>query len=97
VILEIENFTAEASEERLLAERALQLILEREFEVLGEAMGRLLRSAPEAEASIANARRIIGLRNLLAHGYDSIDHRILWAAVVNHLPQLKREIDQLLR
>ncbi|BET69340.1 hypothetical protein ASA1KI_42580 [Opitutales bacterium ASA1] len=52
MIVEIENFTAEASEERLLAERALQLILEREFEILGEALGRLLRSAPEAEDGV---------------------------------------------
>ena len=97
VIGEIECFAAGASEDRLLAERDLQLIFEREFEILGEALARLLRTAPELENSIVNARRIVGLRNVLAHGYDAVDHRILWAAVTNHLPKLKDDVDRLLR
>ncbi len=96
VMGEIEGFAAGATEERLLAERELQLIFEREFEILGEALARLLRTVPEAEGAIANARRIVGLRNLLAHGYDSVDHRILWAAIKTHLPQLKLDVARLL-
>ncbi|HPE68162.1 MAG TPA: DUF86 domain-containing protein [Thermotogota bacterium] len=31
---------------------------------------------------------IIGLRNRLVHGYDSVDRDILWQIVVQDLPRL---------
>lgn len=96
VIAEIERYAGGTSEARLLANRDLQLIFEREFEILGEALVRLLRVAPVLEDRITDVRRIIGLHNVLAHGYDSVDHRILWAAIVAHLPQLKSEVEQLI-
>ncbi|MGH8021482.1 MAG: HepT-like ribonuclease domain-containing protein [Opitutaceae bacterium] len=59
-------------------------------------MQRLFREDPKLESSITDARRIIGLRNILAPGYDTIGHRILWAAVVQHLPTLKAEVHALI-
>jgi len=96
VLGEIEGFAAGRTEAELLTDRALQLILEREFEILGEALNRLLRDDPALEPAITGARRIIGLRNLFAHGYDAIDHRILWSAVTLHLPLLRQEVSRLL-
>lgn len=96
VVAEIEEFTAGRTLPDLLADRSLQLILEREFEILGEALNRLLRDEPEIESSITQARRIVGLRNLLAHGYDVVDHNIIWSVVQLHIPQLKIEIGRLL-
>jgi uncharacterized protein with HEPN domain len=96
LVAEIESFTVGRSETDLLNDRAFQLILEREFEILGEALNRLLRDDPEAESLITHSRRIVGLRNLLAHGYDVVDHRVLWSAVQIHLPLLKTEVDRIL-
>jgi uncharacterized protein with HEPN domain len=96
VLVEIGEFAAGRTETDLLQDRAFQLILEREFEILGEALNRLLRDDPALEPAITHARRIIGLRNLLAHGYDVIDYRILWSAVNLHLPLLKKEVSGLL-
>ena len=96
VLTEIEGFTAGRTLQELLEDRSLQLILEREFEILGEALGRLLRDDPEIEPVITHARRIIGLRNLLAHGYDVVDHRVLWSVVQFHMPLLKTEVAKLL-
>jgi uncharacterized protein with HEPN domain len=96
VLTEIEAFTAGRRLDDLLGDRSLQLILEREFEILGEALNRLLRDEPEIEPLITHARRIVGLRNLLAHGYDVVDHRVLWSVVEFHLPLLKIEVAQLL-
>ena len=96
VMGELEQFGRGKSLDDLLADRALQRVFEREFEILGEAMNRLLRSDPALETKITSARRIIGLRNILSHGYDSIDHRILWAAATDHLPLLKHEIERLI-
>ena len=74
-----------SSLDRLLADRDLQAIFERRFEILGEALRRLERSAPQVFARIAGGREAIGMRNLIAHGYDGVDHRILWATVQNDL------------
>lgn len=73
-------------------DRGLQLIVEREFEIIGEAMNRLQRADEEAFAKITHGHRIIGTRNILAHGYDIIDHRILWDAFQQDIPQLLKEL-----
>lgn len=96
-IAELEEFGRGKTLEDLLTDRALQRIFEREFEILGEAMNRLLRADSSLESKITNARRIVGMRNILSHGYDGVDHRILWAAATDHIPVLKSEIAQLIR
>jgi uncharacterized protein with HEPN domain len=68
VIDELERYTAGVALERFLTDRSLQLIVEREFEILGEALNRLLRVNSEVEKQIPEIHRIIGLRNILAHG-----------------------------
>jgi uncharacterized protein with HEPN domain len=55
----------------------------------------LLRVNSEVEKQIPEIHRIIGLRNILAHGYDAIDYRILWSAVVDHLTILKADLEKL--
>ncbi|MBQ6155429.1 MAG: DUF86 domain-containing protein [Bacteroidales bacterium] len=46
--------------------------------------------------NISFARRIVGTRNRLIHGYDDIDNIEVWNIIVNNLPVLKTEIDSLL-
>jgi uncharacterized protein with HEPN domain len=94
VVAEIETYTVGRTLENLPKDRSLQLILEREFEIPDEALNRLLRDEPEIQSSITHARRIIGLRNLLAHGYDVVDHRVLWSGIELHMPLLKIEVDR---
>ncbi len=45
---------------------------------------------------VSEYRRIIAFRNIIVHGYDAIDTGIVWDAIKNHLPKLKKEIEQLL-
>jgi uncharacterized protein with HEPN domain len=66
--------------------------IERNLEIIGEAVNRILRDTPEFE--ITNARRIIGLRNQIIHAYDSISDENIWSIVINHLPNLKIEIEE---
>lgn len=94
-IEELERFTAGATLERFLVDRALQLIVEREFEIVGEALNRLLRLNPDVDAHVPEIHRIIGLRNILAHGYDAVDYRILWSAAIDHLAKLKKDLANL--
>ena len=71
----------------------LQLALEREFEIIGEALVRIERiDADKLSLSIPDYRKIIGFRNLVAHGYDLIDDVILWDLATNHIPDLLEKI-----
>jgi len=61
--------------------------------VLGEAMTVALREEPALEEAIPEARSAIGLRNRIVHGYDSVDDRVVWAVVRDHLPKIKMQIE----
>lgn len=69
--------------------------VEREIEIIGEAMGRILRIEPDFK--IENSRQIIDTRNWVIHGYDKVDDVIIWGIISNHLPKLKKEIEDLLK
>ena len=68
--------------------------VERELEIVGEAAGRILQLAPDI--NIANARKIVDLRNWVIHGYDKVDDVIIWGILSNHLPKLKEDVNKLL-
>ena len=74
--------------------KMLRRAIEREFEIIGEAMNRMDKLCPDF--SISSKRQIIGMRNRVIHGYDKIDDEIIWGTIVRHLPSLKNEIDKLL-
>ena len=75
--------------------RTIKQATERNFEIIGEAINKMLKLKPDI--SISSARRIVGLRNRLIHAYDAIDDANIWAIIVNHLPVLKEEILDLLK
>lgn len=79
----------------LQSERALQLMAERVLEIIGEALSRLRRDHPALANQVEDTDKIIGLRNILAHGYDSLDYEILWDVIENRLEALKRDIEAL--
>ena len=68
--------------------------VERNIEIIGEAMNRILKLDPAI--AITSARKIVDTRNYVIHAYDSLLPEILWAIVINHLPLLKQEVEILL-
>ena len=64
--------------------------VERNIEILGEAMNRILKIEPDI--NITSARKIVDTRNYVIHAYDSLKPDILWASVINHIPRLKADI-----
>lgn len=95
-IEEIRDFLAEASQETFTQSRLQQVAVERELEIIGEALKRLERADEKLFDQIENGRKIIGMRNVLAHGYDVIDYRILWSTVTHDIEPLARQIECLL-
>lgn len=76
-------------------DKLLRRAVERELEIIGEAMNRIMKVAPEIE--IENARQIVDTRNWVIHGYDSVDDIIIWGIITLHLPKLKEEVESLLK
>jgi uncharacterized protein with HEPN domain len=72
----------------------LKRAIERNLEIIGEAINRILTREPDIE--MTNARKIVNLRNFIIHSYDSISDENIWAIVINNLPELKKEIDKLI-
>jgi uncharacterized protein with HEPN domain len=75
-------------------EKKLRRAVEREIEIIGEAVKRI--NQENTEIKITNARQIIATRNQITHAYDAVNNAIIWGIVVNHLPDLKTEIENLL-
>ena len=71
--------------------------VERELEIVGEALAQLAKSDAEVAARISEHRRIIAFRNILIHGYADVDDRLVWDVVETKLPVLSREIEALLK
>jgi uncharacterized protein with HEPN domain len=74
----------------------LRSAIERQFEIIGEAMTRLLKESPELCDKISEAPRIVGFRNVLIHGYDTLNNDITWRIVQDKLPILQRELQELI-
>ncbi len=68
--------------------------VERNLEIIGEAVNRLLKSG--FLKPISHSRSIVALRNKISHEYDSVSNENLWGIIVRHLPLLEVEIGQLI-
>lgn len=75
----------------------LRAAVERQFEIIGEALRRLANEDAATAALISEHARIIAFRNILVHGYADIDDRIIWDIVQSKLPTLLREVESLLK
>ena len=76
-----------------LADDILRPAVERNFEIIGEALNRLGRKDAQTLEQIPDHAQIIAFRNILIHGYDAIDDRRVWDAIVNSLPTLLRTVE----
>jgi uncharacterized protein with HEPN domain len=74
--------------------KILQRAVERNLEIIGEAMNRILKI--DGSIPIQNAKNIISTRNKISHGYEQVNHDIIWGIVINHLPKLKAQVEALL-
>ena len=95
-ILSIENYIGEKKDLNIyVANKMLRRAVERELEIIGEAVSKLIKIDPEVQ--LTNSRKIIDLRNKVIHSYDSVDDIIIWGIVIKYLPILKTEIEALLK
>lgn len=95
-IIEIESFFEEDTIKFEIYERDLKTkrAVERNIEIIGEAMNRILQVEPDI--ALSNTRQMVNTRNRIIHGYDTVSDEIIWSIVFQHLPFLKSEIENLL-
>jgi uncharacterized protein with HEPN domain len=95
-IHEIDSFfsdtdkTFESYQQDIRTRRAV----ERNIEIIGEAMSRILYK--NESINLSHARKIVDTRNRIIHGYDSVSDEIIWSIVLSHLPVLQKEIEKML-
>lgn len=75
-------------------DRQFRRAVEREFEIIGEALNRLSQAEPELAARITELPRIVGFRNRIIHGYDTVDDATVWGVIEAHLPRLLTEVER---
>jgi uncharacterized protein with HEPN domain len=98
-IEEIDDFFKEEEKDffkyknNLMRKRAV----ERNLEIVGEAVNRIITRDNLFMEKISNAKAIIGLRNQVIHAYDNISDENIWSILINHLPKLKLEVDTLIK
>ena len=74
----------------------VQSAVERQLEILGEALNRLRRTDAQTAAEVPDLEQIIGMRNIIAHEYGIVDHAIVWAVVDMRLSPLATRLAMLL-
>lgn len=93
IITSIDNIDNYIGEQKVFSSyennSMLQDAVERNIEIMGEAMSRLLKLEPEIK--ISNARRIVDARNKIIHGYDEVENVQVWGIIINSLPILRKE------
>lgn len=95
-INEIDSFFVDAdfTFETYTMDLRIKRAIERNIEIIGEAMNRILIRDQFFELS--NARKIVDTRNRIIHGYDAVSDEIIWSIVITHLPILKSEAENFL-
>jgi uncharacterized protein with HEPN domain len=92
----IAEFTAGKQFEDYQKDAMLRSAVERQFEIIGEALAQLARIDALFVNRISEHRRIVAFRNILIHGYADVDDRLVWGVIEAKLPVLRKEIESLL-
>ncbi|HAH53940.1 MAG TPA: hypothetical protein DCM02_01300 [Flavobacterium sp.] len=80
--------------EDYLLNKTKRRAVEREIEIIGEAMSKLLKINPKI--SISYSRLVVDLRNKVIHAYDTVDDILIWKIVNKDIPLLLTEAKSLL-
>lgn len=93
----VSEFTADKTFDEYAGNVLLRSAVERQLEIVGEALRAAVRHQPELAAQITDVPAIIAFRNQLTHAYSAVDHRTVWGILERRLPLLRSEVDALLR
>ena len=70
--------------------------MERQFEIIGEALNQLSKVSPELAEQVPELPRIVAFRNILIHGYAMVDDALVWQVLTDKRPVLDQALRKLL-
>ena len=74
----------------------LRSAVERQLEIVGEALNQLSKRDAELARLIPELGSVVAFRNILVHGYADVDDAAVWRIVSEDLPELESRLDALL-
>jgi uncharacterized protein with HEPN domain len=92
----IATFTIGHDQATYASDELVHSAVERKFEIIGEALNSLSRNAPDIAVRISDLPKIIAFRNILIHGYATLDHGRVWAITRRELLALRKDLQLLL-
>ena len=95
-VLKIFRFTTGKTFEQYLADDLLRSGVERQFEIVGEALKQFSLLDPELSSSLPDLPRIVAFRNVLIHGYATVDDHVVWGVIEANLASLSEDLAKLL-
>jgi len=93
----IQIFLANKTLNDYLGDLLLRSGVERQFEIVGEALRQADVLDPDIQDSVPDLRLIVGMRNRIIHGYNVVDNKVVWDTVQNDLPRLTEQLKVVLR
>lgn len=93
---QVSSFVGGRSWEDYEADVMLRSAVERQFEIIGEALSQLFRDHPEISGKIPSLPRIVAFRNVLIHAYASVDDGLVWSVATEKLEALLATLNELL-
>jgi len=84
----VERFLRGKTLDEYAGDELLSSGVERQFEIIGEALSRAIKADASLEARIPEVAGVIGFRNVLAHGYDAVSDTLVWSIARDRLPEL---------
>lgn len=92
----IGRFSAGRSYDEYVSDELLRSAVERQFEIIGEALNQLSKWFPDIATQIPDLARIVAFRNVLIHAYASVDDAVVWQVCTDRLPKLTHQLERLL-
>jgi len=92
----IRTFTADQTLDQYVSNAMMKSAVERQFEIIGEALRHLAAEDPAMISNIRDHRQIISFRNILIHGYDVIEDDVVWGVIQEKLSVLENQVESLL-
>lgn len=89
-------FVRDKSYEVFLEDALVRSAVERQLQIVGEALSQLAKSDAQLAGKVAELRRIIAFRNILVHGYAAVDYDTVWGLIRDKLPELQTNLKRLL-
>jgi uncharacterized protein with HEPN domain len=93
----IKRFVANRTYDQYCSDEMLRSAVERQFEIIGEALSKLVAIDDSYLNRISDCRKIIAFRNRLIHGYGFIADKVVWGVIENGLPGLHKEVEEILK